>query len=250
MRPPTVEAQRIQIKAKEALKVILYELYPVILFYGLYAGVVYLYDVIQPFTPIPVNEANLIEFITSPFSFVEATPPYSKSVIQGLYNNFLFIAVAMVLLMLYDIGLSRSFRKRITVPRVFWAGVLATYAVAWVVWALTGQPSTGTSIMGFTFVTVLAVIATVDLAGQLKLVPSGSRGLKEFARALFLAIFAILAIYFGFAGYLWMNGSYVLHLAGGAVSGSTLAIWSRLRSVHRHEGPRLVSHQNGQGDWT
>ena len=118
-----------------------------------------------------------------------------------------------------------------TVARVFWSGVLGTYVVALLVWARTGQPSTGTSVIGFTFVCELAATAVVDLIHQLGLVPKGYRGLDEFARALGLAIFAVLAIYFGGLGYLWMNGSYILHLVGGAVSGATIVTWLKSKDV-------------------
>jgi hypothetical protein len=202
------------------------EFYPVFVFYGLYATVVYLYDWLQPFKPLPVMAANLIQFATSPFSFIEATPPYSSSTIMGLYNNFLFVALLMVFLAMYNLTLSRRLKRPLSLPRVFGGGVAATYAVSGAIWILTGQPSTGTSIIGFTTVTALALASATDLSGQLRRIYVGNRKAMEYVRAyVWLIVFGIASL-IALGSYVLGNQAYPLHLVGGTISSIPLVLWA------------------------
>jgi hypothetical protein len=227
--------------AIRALKAIFGELYPLFIFYALYAGVVYLYDALQPFTPLPVNLANLIEFATSPFSFVEATPPYSSSTVAGLYDNFLFVAVIMMFLAMYSLASSGRLKSYVSLPLVFGASVAGTYAVSAGVWVLSKQPSTGTSIIGFTTAVTVAFASGADLSVQLRLIFDGNRTLKEYAKAYVLLVVFGIASLIALGSYIFGNSSYLLHLAGGAVSGGVLVLLAR-----RHRFPQGEPQHHGE----
>ena len=225
-------------EAVRVLKAVFGELYPLFIFYGLYAGVVYLYDALQPFFPLSLNLANLIEFITSPFSFVEATPPYSSSTATGLYNNFLFVAVIMTLLAMYSLAASSRLKPYVSLPLVFGASVAGTYAVSAGIWALSTQPSTGTSIIGFTAASAVAVASSVDLIDEIRLI-AGKRGnMKDYAKAYFLLVVAGISSLTVLESYILGNPSYLLHLTGGAISGGFVAAWVR---GHRGSGAHALS---------
>jgi len=212
-------------EVRAALQAVLGELYPVFIFYGLYAAVVFLYDGLQPFKPLPLGAANLIAFTTSPFSFVEATPPYSSSTTVGLYNNFLLVAVLMVFLAMYNLILSRSLKPFVTLPSVFGAGVAGSYLVSLSIWILSKQPATGTSIIGFTVVAAIVVTTLADLISQLRLIVAGERSARTYLRAYAVLILFGVASLIALNSYIVGNPSFLLHLVGGAASGGVLVLW-------------------------
>ncbi len=214
--------ERAAAKVRIALGTTVGQLYPIFIFYGLYAAVVYLYDWLQPFKPLSANVANLIQFVTSPFSFIEAAPPYSSSTIVGLYNNFLFVAMVLVFAAMYELILSKRFKRQLSVPRVFGAGVIGTYLVSAGVWALTGQPSTGTSIVGFTTAAAVSIASGADLLGQIQQIYRGNGMPKEYAKAYVLLVVFGISSLIAIRSYIFGNPSYLLHLAGAATSGITL----------------------------
>jgi hypothetical protein len=214
-------------KVRVALGTVIGNLYPVFIFYGLYAAVVFLYDWLQPFKPLSVNVANLIQFASSPFSFIETTPPYSSSTIVGLYNNFLFVALLLVFAAMYSLILSLRFKESLSMPRIFCASVAGTYIVSAGVWVLTGEPSTGTSIIGFTTATAVAVASGTDLSSQLRLIFEGNRTPKYYAKAYVLLVVFGIALLITLRSYVLGNSSYLLHLVGGAASGGVLVLLAR-----------------------
>jgi hypothetical protein len=218
--------QGVATKVRVALGTVIGEFYPVFIFIGLYVAVAYFYDWLQPFKPLSTNVANLIQFASSPFSFIEATPPYSSSTIVGLYNNFFFVVLLMVSLATYNLTLSRRLKHPLSMPRVFGGGIVGTYVVSGATWILIGQPSTGTSIIGFTTVTMLALASVTDFQGQLRRIYDGNQKAMEYVGAYLCLIVLGIASLTLFKSYILGNQAYPLHLAGGAVSSISLILWA------------------------
>ena len=234
-------------EAVRALRKILWEVYPVLLFYALYVGVVGLYNALQPFAPIPADEANWILLVTSPFSFIEAVGKTPTQTTQGLLNNFFFPAAMMVMAMLYNTFLSNRLKRYISVPSVFGAGVIGSYLVAGVVWKLTPQPDTGTSIIGFTFTVTLAAAAFADLFEYRKHAGPERPSAKVAVRIVAMMLFGVFAAVMTFNAYLWMNPSYYLHLAGGGAAIIFLYLWSEMDAPSIRKLPRALSSEASRG---
>ena len=212
---------------KKSLLTVLGAFYPVLLFYLLY------YFVVQAYDYLPSMRGNLFDFLTSPFSFVEAAPPYSKSITQGLYNNFLFVAVIIIIAGLYSIYLEKRFKRWLSVPLVFFSGVLSTYMASAGIWAVFGQPATGTSIIGFTMASFIAVGSIADVKRNLAVMMRGNKQGKTFVVGFLLLVLFLWSSYAILTSYLIGNGAYALHLAGGSLSWLVLLSWSTWRNRNR-----------------
>ncbi len=197
-----------------------------LVFYVLYYSVVLAYD------DFPNARGNLFNLVTAPFSFIEATPPYSKTVIQGLYSNFLFVAVLLVVASFYCIYLEGRFRGHLSVPLVFFGGVVSSYVLSASLWIWDGHPATGTSIIGFTTTLFIAVGTLSDLPHSFGPILKGSKQPRYFLVAfvlLFLFLWSALVV---IPTYLVGNNAYALHLLGGGLSWVVIGIWLGIKS-HR-----------------
>jgi len=216
------------------------ELYPVLAFYVLYAVVIGLYDALQPFTPLPSYEAGWIMLVTSPFNYAEAVGKTTAETTQGLYNNFTFVAVLMVISMLYNIFVSRRLRRYVSVPSIFGASVCATYVVSWGVWKISAYPATGTSIIGFSFAFALAATAFADLVEHRKLDLTARRSIRSITGILLCSFVLAFALVTVFSSYLWGNSSYFLHLAGGGIAFVALYLWTELGNPSLRALPKAL----------
>lgn len=220
--------QSARLEAVRGAKLALGELYPVIAFYALYAAVIGLYSVLQPFAPLPSNEAAWIMLVTSPFNFAEAVGKTSAETIQGLYNNFTFVAILMSLSMLYNVLLSHRLRRYVSVPSIFGSSVAASYLVSWGVWKIFPYPATGTSIIGFSFALSLAITASADLIEFRTLDLASRREAGNASRIIVCSLVVVFAILTAFSSYLWANPSYLLHIAGAGCTLMFILLWREM----------------------
>lgn len=223
-----IHDQSARLEAVSGAKLTLGELYPVVVFYALYAAVIGLYDALQPLAPLPSNEVGWIMLVTSPFNYAEAVGKTAAETIQGLYNNFTFVALLMGISMLYNILLSHRLRRYVSVPSIFGASVAASYLVSWGVWKFSPYPATGTSIIGFSFALSLAITAFADLIEFRKLDLAARREVGNASRIIVCSLVMVFAFLTAFNSYLWMNPSYLLHLAGAGCTLMFILLWREM----------------------
>jgi len=212
---------------KKGLKTTVKELYPILAFYALYYGVVRFYAALQPIK-LPSVEELWIMWATSPFSYMEAVGNTPTQTTQGLLNNFAYPAAMMVTLMLYNVFFSRRLRRTISVPSVFGAGVFGTYLVSWVIWKLSPQPGTGTSIIGFSFALATTICAFADLLSLPKKKAHERLSMNAKMKIIGMSVFAAFGLVQMYAAYLWMNSAALFHLVGGAACLIILFFWSEI----------------------
>ncbi len=247
MEHPEWHATGAKMEAVRAARTMLGELYPILVFYGLYYGVIRLYAALAPFSAIPAMEQNWIMLLTSPFNFVEAIGTTSESTAQGLINNFAFPSGLMALAMVYNIVLSGRLRRQVSVPSVFGAAAVGTYFTSALVWKVSPSPATGTSIIGFTFLVTIAATAFADLHQLTKVRPDPKRmtkwSLRVVAIAFFLAFGMVETPYVYFLG----NPSALLHLLGGGCSIMFLYIWTLLGCPSIPRLPKELGSERSRG---
>lgn len=214
---------------KKVLRTTINEVYLILVFYALYYGVVRLYGALQLIRLSSIAELGIM-WATGPFNYMEAVGNTPAQTTQGLLNNFAFPAAMMATLMLYDIFLSRRLRKTVSVPSVFGGSVVGTYLVSWVIWKLSPQPGTGTSIIGFSFALAVTVCAFADLVSLPKKRANERLGVTTMLRIVGMAIFAAFGLVQIFLAYLWMNSAAIFHVTGGVVCLLVLFAWSKIGS--------------------
>lgn len=230
MEHPEHHANEAKLEVIRAARTMLGELYPILGFYGLYYGVIRLYDALAPFNTLPTIEQNWIMLSTSPFNFVEAIGKTSEATIQGLTNNFAFPAALMALLMAYNIGVSGRLRRVVSVPSVFGAGVMGTYFTSALVWKFSPSPATGTSIIGFTFMVMIAITAFADVHQLSRVKPNPKKMTKWRLKVVAIVFFLVFGVVETPYAYLLGNPSALLHLFGGGSSIMFLYVWTLLGS--------------------
>jgi hypothetical protein len=127
---------------------------------------------------------------------------------------------------MYNLAVSESLKRSLSLPRIFVTSVAGTYVVAAIIWILTGQPSTGTSIIGFTMVVAIAASSGADFLAQLRRIYEGNHRAVNYLKSYGLLIVCGVASLIALRSYLLANSSYQLHLAGGAVSGVVMLGWA------------------------
>lgn len=169
---------------------------------------------------------HAFNFLTSPFSPLENLKfagNYESVVINGLIPNFLEILIFMLVLQLYMDSnfylLSRFFKFK----HIFYTSIIATYILSLLVWLIKGQPSTGTSIIGFSLILFIELCLILDVVWLATGIRKHRNKLtnKQILAAgvavfLFLVIIGIIAM-FDYGTYILSNSSYYLHLAGGLI---------------------------------
>jgi hypothetical protein len=233
------------------LRIMVGEVYPILAFYGLYAGVVEFYAAVHPFTTLSPDQAKWIMLVTSPFNYIEAVGKTPAETTQGLYNNFLFPAALMIFSMLYNIVFSRRLRRYVSVPSIFGVSVIGSYLESWIVWKASPYPATGTSIIGFCFAVAIACTAFADLIAilfEFRRRPRGAPlGARMFLRLVPGWLFGAVALDIIFNSYLWGNPSYILHLTGGGISFVFLYLWTKVGNPSVPRLPRALSSESFRG---
>jgi hypothetical protein len=209
------------------LKSIGLEVYPVIVFYVAYLGVVEL-GILVPFRSLSTLQTGAVMLATSPFSFIEVVGKTPAQTEQGLWNNLFVPAALMVFAMIYNFSLSKRLKRYVSVPSIFGAGVIASYLISGTVWMLSPLPSTGTSIIGFDFAIAMALAAFSDLFESRRKEGEPRPDMKTVLRIIGISMFAALGLGIAFLGYLWSNPSWYLHLAGGGLSLVLVLLWRRM----------------------
>ncbi len=103
-------------------------------------------------------------FITSPFNPIEDLSKVYSNVEIGYLANGVFIAILLFITQIYMERAMKWLSGRITIRKVFFSGVFASYITAAIYWISTGQPSTGTSIIGFGVLMFLTFSLILDAA--------------------------------------------------------------------------------------
>lgn len=228
-----------------ALKSICLEEYPLITFWILYFAVIEL-GIALPYKSLNLYQTGFVMLLTSPFSYLETIGKTPAETTQGLVNNLFVPSVMMLFAMVYNLNFSNRLRRFVSVPPVFGASVIGTYVVADAVWKLKPLPSTGTSIIGFCFCAALSGAAFADLydSRRSRGDPRPSKGM--FVRFVTIGLIGALGLVIGFYGYLWMNPSWMLHLAGGGVSFLFLYLWTQLGNPSIRKLPRALLHESSR----
>lgn len=219
---------------KTSVKTILCEVYPVFVFALLYYLVYTLYTFFK-IKSAPQNTVNLFNFFTSPFNFEEVLPQYSHSVSSGLYNNFLVVMIIMIIFAICNILAAERHYVHFSLPSVFLAGVVATYAVSAITWIINKKPGTGTSIIAFTVVETLVFMPLPAVYIKLRSRAVRKLGLKDIINLILLVVVSFTFLYFLFHVYIFRNINYPFHLFGGALAG--FIIW---RYTRRKENNKRV----------
>ncbi len=167
---------------------------------------------------------NLASLITSPFNAAEDASGSYSSVMNGLLNNYVAVAVILWLSEVY----SRHFSIKLKLLRplaVFSMSILASYLLALSLLLVKGIPSGGTSIIGFSLTSFLFVSLLLDSPHYMsiakryvenKAINSTTtfisymlHGLGPFFSVLFTGLFLL--------SYVIGNSSWWLHIAGGGI---------------------------------
>jgi hypothetical protein len=156
---------------------------------------------------------HIIEFITSPFNFKEDFLKVYSSPQEGLLNNVGVPFIIAFVQVLYYHLLAQN--RRIRPELVFWASVLASYLVSGLAWFLTGAPSTGTSIIGFSMIAFLFGSTLFDIPTYFRKIREGKKQQQLLAKCYIVSVVSIFSLVGLVLFYLWGNASYGYHLAGG-----------------------------------
>ena len=222
------------------------EEYPFIAFWILYFAVIELGNAL-PYKSLNPYQTGVVMLLTSPFSYLEAVGKTPAETTQGLVNNLFVPSAMMLVAMLYNLGFSHHLRRFVSVPSIFGASVIGTYVVADVVWKLTPLPSTGTSIIGFFFSVTLAVTAFSDLFESRQRKGDPLPSVKTILKMMAMAMFGTLGVAVMVSGYLWMNPTWMVHLAGGGVSFMFLFFWTKLGNPPIWKLPRILLSESSRG---
>jgi len=161
---------------------------------------------------------NATAILVAPFNPVEDLSKVYGSVLDGVLSNYAAVAVVLFLNEIYLRYFSTSL-KRITPMSAFLSGVCASYILSVIMLVATGKPSGGTSIIGFTVTGLILVGLLLDFkAWWLKACHYFRTG-KLFGVYVYVVL-PVVALYSAtlfFLSYLWMNGSWWIHIAGGLI---------------------------------
>jgi len=206
------------------------EVYPALIFVALYMLNFYLFYILHLTSSIPASYHDVITFITSPFNYTEAIPPYSPSIEAGFCDNFVIVAIVMLISAVYSVFSYIRKQYHLTDSAVFGASILATYVVSLGLRIFNGRFEAGTSIIGFTFITLFAVTSLLD-AIHLWRTNNEDRQIPKWPKLAIFAVVCLLTSWLALVLYIIGNTSYLSHLAGGATSGLVLIMWSNIHST-------------------
>ena len=138
----------------------------------------------------------------------------------------MFTVYIMIVAIIYSNYWSLS--RRIKPELIFWVSIVSSYVVSLLVWIFTGQPSTGTSIIGFCMVGFLFLRSLNDLRfyfnkERIEDNKSTIRNISLTASLAFISLVFALLFYS-------LNQSVYVHFAGGAICATLIIIIVKLKN--------------------
>jgi hypothetical protein len=195
------------------------EVYPLGLFYALYAIGAYLSVWLEQ-AHIVAAQSDLAVYLTSPFGSIENLQLGVSLWGYGIVENFLLVTAIMVLVAGYHVFLSSRNPSSPSLASLFFAATAATYFVSLADWIVTGTPASGTSVIAFSLLAYLLLACAMETWGE---VEANSRlgksvvGLDALAWTGQTAVILLLSLY-----YLVGNASAAFHLGGAILTGAIL----------------------------
>jgi hypothetical protein len=182
------------------------------------------------------SASPIVVLVLSPFNVLENFSRVYSSPSVGFANNFLGIALLILLAEAYYHFLRRGGRRFASIDLTFVCGVAATYLLSGLQLWMTGRADGGTSIIGFSVALFLLVIAFGDWLDSGKKQPrqDSSRITGLMIHLSFITVSLILAMTYLVvisSTSLTANPSYPVHVMGAAISGPMVALahvlWNR-----------------------
>lgn len=162
--------------------------------------------ILPSLTDIPVKMRHLA---TSPFNGDEG----------GLIDNFVLVTVLILATELYCRRLMQTLRTFFTIEKLFFCGLVASYFLSAFRSIFLGEPSAGTSIIGFSFSFFLTLSIFLDMPNRFKhhnlpRTPKSILILVVILAFLLFAVFEFLVTYILGAKIYEISGSFSIHFTG------------------------------------